>query len=65
MKIAKDQLVLLATAPADARSVTVSWEGGEAGPPPYAAILIRATNDVGDSIFTIVHSETVCWGCTN
>jgi hypothetical protein len=63
MKIAKDKLVLLATAPADARSITVSWDVGEIDIPPYAAILIRATNDLGDSIFTIVHSENVCWEC--
>ena len=64
MKIAKDQLILLAQVPGDQRSATVSWQGGEAGPPPYAAILVRATNPYGDSIFTIVHSEKVCFGCT-
>lgn len=63
MRIAKDDLVLLTQVPGDARSATVTWQGGEAGPPPYAAILVRATNPYGDSIFTIVHSETVCFGC--
>jgi len=63
MKIAKEKLVLLTQVPGDARSATVTWQGGEAGPPPYAAILVRATNPYGDSIFTIVHSETVCFGC--
>jgi hypothetical protein len=63
MRIAKDQLVLLATVPGDAREATVSWEVGELDVPPYSAILIRATNDLGDSIFTIVRSENVCWGC--
>lgn len=63
MKIAKDQLTLLATVPGEAREATVSWEVGEIDVPPYAAILIRATNDLGDSIFTIVHSEDVCWQC--
>jgi hypothetical protein len=63
MKIAKDQLVLLATVPGDGREATISWEVGEIDVPPYWAILIRATNDLGDSIFTIVHSEDVCWQC--
>jgi hypothetical protein len=63
MRIAKDQLVLLATVPGDAREAMVGWEVGEIDVPPYWAILIRATNDLGDSIFTIVHSEDVCWQC--
>jgi hypothetical protein len=63
MRIARDRLVLLATVPGDAREATVSWEVGEIDVPPYSAILIRATNDLGDSIFTIVRSENVCWGC--
>jgi hypothetical protein len=42
----------------------VSWEQGEAGPGPYQSILIRATNSFGDSIFTIVHTEDVCYQCT-
>jgi hypothetical protein len=64
MRIPADHLDLLATAPGDARSVDVKWDIGETGPPPYSAVLIRATNSAGDSIFTIVHSENVCFGCT-
>ena len=63
MKIDRSQLVLLTQVPGDAREATVSWEVGEIDVPPYSAILIRATNDLGDSIFTIVHSEIVCWQC--
>jgi hypothetical protein len=63
MRIPQDTLKLLATVPGSARSVDVSWKEGEAGPGPYAAILVRASNDAGDSIFTIAWSTTVCWGC--
>lgn len=63
MRIPRDKLVLLAETDGDARSAEVSWETGEIGPWPYAAILIRATNEAGDSIFTIAHSEQVCFGC--
>ena len=64
MPIPRTTLKLLGRAPADARSMTVSWEQGEAGPAPYQSIVMRATNSLGDSIFTIVHSEDVCYGCT-
>lgn len=64
MRIAKEDLVLLATAPGDAREATVSWDAGEIDIPPWAAILMRAVNAAGDSIFTIVHSEIVCFQCT-
>ena len=63
MRIPKDALKLLATVPGSERSIDVSWKEGEAGPGPYAAILVRASNDAGDSIFSIAWSVTVCWGC--
>ena len=63
MKIPSDSLVALSTVTGDKRTTTVSWEIGEVGPGPYAAILIRAANDAGDSIFTIVHSDDVCFEC--
>jgi len=65
MRISRDTLVLLGQVPGDARSMTVSWETSGEGPGPYASILIRATNSIGDSIFTIVHSETVCFECVS
>jgi hypothetical protein len=64
MPIPRANLKLLGRAPGDARSMTVSWEQGEAGPGPYWSILMRASNSVGDSIFTIVHTEDVCYQCT-
>lgn len=64
MKIPRDSLVLLGQVAGDAREMTVSWETGGEGPGPYWSILIRATNAIGDSIFTIVHSENVCYQCT-
>jgi hypothetical protein len=64
MPIPRSNLTLIDRAPGDARSITVSWDMGELDPGPYQAILIRATNSFGDSIFTIVHSEDVCFGCT-
>ncbi len=64
MKIPRSKLKLLATVAGDLRTVDVSWKLGEAGPPPYWAVLIRASNKAGDSIFAIAHSEDVCWGCT-
>ncbi len=64
MKIPVKQLDLLGEVSGDARSIMVSWQLGEAGPGPYWAILMRATNPFGDSIFTIVHSDKVCFGCT-
>ena len=64
MRIPKDTLKLLATVPGTARTVDLSWKEGEIDIAPYAAILIRASNDAGDSIFTIAWSQTVCWRCT-
>ena len=64
MPIPRATLKLLGRAPGDARAMTVSWEQGEAGPGPYWSILMRASNSVGDSIFTIVHTEDVCYQCT-
>jgi hypothetical protein len=64
MPIPRDRLVKLATAGGDARETQVTYEIGEAGPGPYGAILIRAANKAGKSIFTIVHSDDVCWACT-
>jgi hypothetical protein len=64
MPIPKNRLVKLATAPGDARETDVTIEVGEIGPGPYGTILIRAANEVGRSIFTIVHSDDVCWQCT-
>jgi hypothetical protein len=64
MPIPKNRLVKLATAPGDAREAQVTYETGETGPGPYGTILIRAANAAGRSIFTIVHSDDVCWRCT-
>jgi len=64
MPIPRSALKLLGRAPGDARSMRVSWDQGEAGPGPYASILLRASNSIGDSIFTIVQSEDVCYRCT-
>ncbi len=64
MSIPKKELVLLKKVPGDRRTTTVSWKIGEIGLPPYSAILIRAKNKAGNSTFTIVHSENVCWQCT-
>jgi hypothetical protein len=64
MRIPKKVQELIATVPGSDRSVDVSWQEGEIGPGPYAAVLIRATNDLGDSIFTIAWSADVCWQCT-
>jgi len=64
MKIPRSSLALIGRAPGDARKMTVTWDLGEAGPGPYASILIRATNSFGDSIFTIVQTENVCYQCT-
>jgi len=57
-------MTLLATVPGDKRSATVSWDVGEVDIPPYAAVLMRATNAKGNSIFTIVHADDVCFKCT-
>ena len=50
--------------PGDERSTTISWDIGEVDIPPYAAVLMRATNANRNSIFTIVHSDDVCFKCT-
>jgi hypothetical protein len=63
MRIPADKLQLLATVPGDQRSATISWDVGDLGAPPYSTILLRATNEAGNSIFTIVHTENVCFGC--
>jgi len=63
MPVPKDSLALLATAPGAGRSIDISWEVPRSGRVPYPAVLIRAANDAGNSIFTIVHSEDVCWHC--
>jgi hypothetical protein len=64
MRIPKDALELIAKVPGSARSVDISWKEGELGGGPYEAILVRASNDAGDSIFSIAWSNTVCWNCT-
>ena len=64
MKIPADKLTLLGVAPGDQREMTISWDIGEIGLPPYSTILIRAKNSKGPSIFTIVHSDAVCHNCT-
>jgi hypothetical protein len=64
MKIPRSTLEVLATVHGDMRTADVSWRLGEVGPPPYWAVLIRASNQAGESIFAIAHSEDVCWGCT-
>jgi hypothetical protein len=63
MKIPRAGLVQLAQAAGADRSIDVGWVVPKSGKQPYAAILLRATNDAGESIFTIVHSEDVCVGC--
>jgi hypothetical protein len=63
MRIPADKLVQIGVAPGDQRSLNVSWDIDEVGPGPYSAILIRATNANGNSIFTIVHSDDVCFKC--
>ena len=63
MRIPKSSLVKLAEAPGTDRSVDIDWVVPASGKAPYAAVLIRARNSAGDSIFTIAFSDTVCWGC--
>jgi hypothetical protein len=63
MSIPRNTLALLAQAPGAARSTEISWTVPKSGKVPYAAVLIRATNAAGNSTFTIVHSENVCWRC--
>ena len=65
MKIPADKLTLLGVAPGDQRSMTIAWDVGEVTQPPYSTVLIRAKNAKGPSIFTIVHSDDVCFGCTS
>jgi hypothetical protein len=64
MKIPKATLKLIAQVPGSERTVDIAWKEGEIPIGPYESILIRASNDVGESIFTIAWSATVCWGCT-
>ena len=63
MRIPKSTLVKLAEAPGTDRSIDIDWTVPASGKAPYAAILIRARNAAGDSIFTIAFSDYVCWGC--
>jgi branched-chain amino acid transport system ATP-binding protein len=57
--------LLLAKTGGSARSTTVTWSrANEAGPDPYWAFLIRATNPAGNSKFTILWSGAVCSQCT-
>ena len=64
MRIPKASLKLIGRAPGDARKMTVTWDENEVGPSLYWSVLIRATNSFGNSIFTIVHTENVCYQCT-
>ncbi len=64
MRIPKGTFKLIAQVPGSARSVDIAWQLSEVGPGPYSAVLIRATNSAGDSIFTIAWSADVCWQCT-
>lgn len=64
MKIPKSTLKLIAQVPGSARSIDIAWKVGEIGPGPYSAVLVRASNDAGDSIFAIAWSADVCWQCT-
>ncbi len=63
MPIPKSSLALLAEAPGALRSTEVSWAVPRSGRQPFPAVLIRAINGQGQSIFTIVHSDDVCWRC--
>ncbi len=63
MRIPKSELVQLAEAPGADRSIDIDWTVPKSGKNPYAAILIRARNAAGDSIFTIAFSDYICWGC--
>jgi hypothetical protein len=64
MRIPKGVQEVVAQVPGTERSVDISWKVGELDPGPYRSILIRASNDAGDSIFAIAWSDTVCWHCT-
>ena len=63
MRIPKDAQEKIKTIDGEKRSAQLSWKVGEIGLPPYSAVLIRASNDAGDSIFTIAWSDTVCYAC--
>jgi hypothetical protein len=67
MAIPKDALRLITTLPGDARSARITWPGsgdGLPGPGPGpGGVLIRASNEHGSSIFTILYSDTVCSSC--
>jgi hypothetical protein len=63
MRVPREALVKLAEAAGTDRSIDVAWLVPKSGKEPYPAVLIRATNGTGDSIFAIVHSEDVCVGC--
>ncbi len=65
MRIPKASLRLIAEVPGSLRTVDIAWKEGEAGPGPYGAVLVRASNAAGDSIFTIAWSAAVCWQCTS
>ena len=64
MAIPKARLVEIGRTPGADRQMVIAYERGGAGPGPYAAILVRAVNGAGRSIFTIAWSEDVCYGCT-
>jgi hypothetical protein len=65
MKIPKSSLHLLATVPGSVRTVDLTWDVHEGeGPGPYFAVLLRAANGAGNSIFAIAWSDTVCYLCT-
>jgi hypothetical protein len=65
MHIPSSKLKLLGTAAGDARSMTVTWTRyDEAGPDPYWAILLSASNKYGESKSAILTSGLVCFGCT-
>ena len=65
MKIPADKLTLLGVAPGDQRSHDDRvGRAARSRRPPYSTVLIRAKNAKGPSIFTIVHSDDVCFGCT-
>jgi len=64
MRIPKSALALIAEVPGSQRSVDIPWSEGEIGGGPYQAVLVRATNAAGDSIFAIAWSAAVCWQCT-
>ena len=64
MRLPKGSLKLLKEVPGSARSADVAWRQGEIPVGPYYAVLVRAWNGAGDSIFSIAWSDSVCWACT-